>query len=88
MTSCQQPDGLRIGSMCSGYGGLDLAALNVFGGQLAWHAEINPDAARILERHWPGVPNLGDLTQVDWAAVEPVDVLVAGFPCQRPLRRR
>lgn len=88
MSADRQPGGLRIGSMCSGYGGLDLAALEVFGGELVWHAEINPDAARILDRHWPGVPNLGDLTAVDWAKAEPVDVLVAGFPCQRPLRRR
>ncbi|MDM2321059.1 DNA cytosine methyltransferase [Mycobacteroides abscessus] len=32
--------------------------------------------------HWPGVPNLGDITAVDWSAVEPVDVLCGGFPCQ------
>lgn len=74
--------GRTIGSLCSGYGGLDLAALAVYGGELAWHAEVNPDAARILARHWPGVPNLGDLTSVDWTTVEPVCVLTAGFPCQ------
>jgi DNA (cytosine-5)-methyltransferase 1 len=74
---------LRIGSACSGYGGLDLAALALFpDAHVAWHAEYNPDAAKILERHWPGVPNLHDLTAVDWDTVEPVDILTAGYPCQ------
>ena len=58
-----------IGSLCSGYGGLDLGVQAALGGTLAWHAEINPDAARILARHWPGVPNLGDITAINWADV-------------------
>jgi len=52
-TSRSQP---LIGSLCSGYGGLDFGVLSVFGGTLAWHAEIDPDASRILARHWPGEP--------------------------------
>lgn len=46
-----------IGSLCSGYGGLDLGVQAALGGSVAWHAEINPDASRILARHWPGLPN-------------------------------
>ena len=74
--------GNRVGSLCSGYGGLDLAVLSVLGGQVAWHAENDPDAAVVLAHHWPDVPNHGDLRTVDWAAAGSVDVLVAGFPCQ------
>lgn len=77
-----------IGSLCSGYGGLDLGVQSVLGGSLAWHAEVDPGASRILARHWPGVPNLGDITAVDWSDVPPVCVLTAGFPCQRRLGRR
>lgn len=77
-----------IGSLCSGYGGLDLGVQSALGGTLAWHAEVNPDASRILARHWPGVPNLGDITTVDWSPVPRVCVLTAGFPCQRRLGRR
>lgn len=73
---------LRLGSMCSGYGGLDMAARAVLGGDLAWVADTDPGAARILARHHPDVPNLGDITVADWATVPPVDVLTAGFPCQ------
>lgn len=80
-------DGPRIGSLCSGYGGLDMAVCDVLGGSVAWHCQYDPDdrhqyAARILAHHWPDVPNHGDITAVDWAAVEPVDILTAGFPCQ------
>ncbi|MFD9814482.1 DNA cytosine methyltransferase [Streptomyces sp. NPDC059080] len=74
--------GLRIGSLCTGYGGLDMAAQAVFGGTVAWVADPDPGASRILAHHHPRVPNLGDLTAVDWADVEPVDVVTAGYPCQ------
>ncbi|MCY0959632.1 DNA cytosine methyltransferase [Streptomyces sp. H27-H5] len=80
-------DGLRIGSLCSGYGGLDMAVMDLLGATVAWHCQYDPDdkhqyAARILAHHWPHVPNHGDVTAVDWSAVEPVDILTAGFPCQ------
>jgi DNA (cytosine-5)-methyltransferase 1 len=78
---------MRIGSLCSGYGGLDLAVMDALGGSIAWHAQYDPDdthqyAAQILAHRFPGVPNHGDITAVDWDAVEPVDILTAGWPCQ------
>ncbi|MDR1151399.1 MAG: DNA cytosine methyltransferase, partial [Bifidobacteriaceae bacterium] len=39
-------------------------------------------AATVLVARWPGVTNLGDITQVDWARVPPVDIVCGGFPCQ------
>jgi DNA (cytosine-5)-methyltransferase 1 len=75
--------GLVVGSVCTGYGGLDLGLLAALGGgRLAWVADPDPAAATVLATRFPGVPNLGDITAVDWTAVEPVDVLSAGFPCQ------
>lgn len=85
-TTLPQPP--LIGSLCSGYGGLDLGVQAAFGGTLAWHAEVDPNASRILARQWPDVPNLGDITTVNWSAVQQVCVLTAGFPCQRRLGRR
>ena len=76
------PPGPRIGSLCTGYGGLDLAVELVLGGQVAWYAETDRHARTVLEHHWPDVPNLGDIRTVDWPRVPPVDVLTAGFPCQ------
>ena len=72
----------RIGSLFTGYGGLDLAVAEVFGGTVAWHSEIDPGACKILDHRFPGVPNIGDVTTVDWSTVEPVDILIGGFPCQ------
>ena len=73
---------MRVGSICSGYGGLDQAVQAVIPSGLAWVADPDPGAAKILTRHHPDVPNLGDITQIDWSTVAPVDILTAGFPCQ------
>ncbi|OMI37890.1 DNA cytosine methyltransferase [Streptomyces sparsogenes] len=73
---------VRIGSVCTGYGGLDAAVQEVFGGSLAWVADNDPGASRILAHHHPRVPNLGDITAVDWEDVEPVDIVCGGYPCQ------
>ncbi len=68
--------------MCSGYGGLDMAATTLLGGEHAWFADTDPAASKVLAHHWPDVPNLGDISAVDWAEVEPIDGLTGGTPCQ------
>ncbi|RFU88281.1 DNA cytosine methyltransferase [Streptomyces triticagri] len=75
-------DPVAIGSLFSGVGGLDLGVTAAIGGRTAWHAEQDPHAAQVLARHWPSVPNLGDITAIHWSDIEPVCVLTAGFPCQ------
>lgn len=72
----------RIGSLFSGAGGLDLAVEQVFGGDTVWQCEREEAPSMVLAKRFPGVPNLGDITAVDWSRVEPVDVLCGGFPCQ------
>ncbi|WP_020135101.1 DNA cytosine methyltransferase [Streptomyces sp. 351MFTsu5.1] len=88
---------LRIGSLFTGTGALDLAVMDVYDAEVIWHSQYEPPdkkgredknqyAAKILARHWPTVPNLGDITKVDWQAVldehGPIDILTGGFPCQ------
>lgn len=73
---------LKIGSLFSGYGGLDLAVTAVTGAEVAWHCEWDAAPSKILEKHFPGVPNYRDVSTVDFAAVEQVDILTGGFPCQ------
>ena len=72
----------RIGSLFTGYGGLDMAVQSVLGGEVAWYSEIDKHACTVLAAHYPGVPNLGDVTRIDWTTVEPVDVITGGYPCQ------
>lgn len=77
----------HIGSLFTGTGALDMAVQNVFGGDIAWHCQYDPDdkhqfAAHLLAHRWHGVPNLGDITTVDFTHVEPIDILTGGFPCQ------
>ncbi|TDB79019.1 DNA cytosine methyltransferase [Actinomadura sp. KC216] len=73
---------LSLGSLCTGYGGLDLAAAEVFDVRPVWVADPDPGAAAILAHHWPDVPNFGDITAVDWTTVPPIDVVCGGYPCQ------
>lgn len=73
---------LHVGSLCTGYGGLELAVREVFNSEPRWFAEVDPAALRVLEHHWPRVPNLGDIRAVDWTSVPRVDLLTAGYPCQ------
>ena len=73
---------MKIGSLFSGYGGLDNAVVNVTGAQVAWHCEWESAPSAILEAHFPGVPNYRNVTKVDFTQVESVDILTGGFPCQ------
>ena len=73
---------MKLGSLFSGAGGLDLAVEAVFGATTVWQCEQDKAAAKVLAYRWPNVLNLGDITAVDWNAVEPVDILCGGFPCQ------
>lgn len=73
---------VRIGSLFTGAGGLDMAVEQVTGASPAWFVEFDPNPSKVLARHWPDVPNFGDVTAVNWAQVDPVDILTAGYPCQ------
>lgn len=73
---------MTIGSLFTGYGGLDMAAEQVTNGCTTWHSEIEPAACRVLATRYPHVPNHGDITTINWSQVEPVDVITAGWPCQ------
>jgi len=53
-----------------------------FGAAPAWFCEYDDAPSRILAHHWPDVPNHGDVNATDWSAVEPIDILTAGYPCQ------
>lgn len=72
---------LLLGSLCTGYGGLDLACRDTLGTRTAWVAENDPHAAKVCRARFKA-PNLGDIKTIDWTTIQPVDVLTAGYPCQ------
>ena len=63
---------VRAASLCAGIGGLDLI-LESFGHEIAWHAEYDTAPSKVLAHHWPGVPNIGDITTANWKEVEQMD---------------
>jgi len=74
---------VNVGSLCTGVGGLDLAAHHLWGDvDVRWVSEIDVDASEVLAARWSDVPNVGDITTVDPDRLDPVDVITAGFPCQ------
>jgi DNA (cytosine-5)-methyltransferase 1 len=72
---------LKIGSLCTGYGGLDLAVEEHFNAETVWCAEFDKYASQVIEQRFK-IPNYGDIKQIDWVSLEPIDILTAGYPCQ------
>lgn len=72
---------MKIGSLCTGYGGLDMAVEAFFDAEMVWCAEIDKYASQLITTRFDK-PNLGDIKQIDWDTVEPIDILTAGYPCQ------
>ena len=72
---------MKIGSLCTGYGGLDLAVESYFHAEMLWCSEIDKYASKVIDARF-NKPNLGDLKTIDWNEVEPIDIITAGYPCQ------
>ena len=73
---------IRYISMCSG-----VEAASLAWGPLGWEpvafAEIEEFPSAVLAARFPDVPNLHDVTAVDWKEYHgAADLVVAGFPCQ------
>ena len=72
---------MKIGSLCTGYGGLDMAVESFFNAETAWTCEYDKYASQVIAQRL-NKPNHGDLKTTDWTQVEPIDILTAGYPCQ------
>jgi DNA (cytosine-5)-methyltransferase 1 len=77
---------VRFVSLFAGVGGFDLG-LETSGHICVGQVEIDKNARKILERHWPNVPKHDDVTTAkEWANAiglrGNVDLVVGGFPCQ------
>jgi DNA (cytosine-5)-methyltransferase 1 len=72
---------MRVGSLFSGIGGLDLG-LERAGMEVVWQVEVDEWCRGVLAKHWPNVPQYGDIRELVGDEVEAVDLICGGFPCQ------
>ena len=72
---------MKLGSLFDGIGGWPLAATK-FGIEPVWCSEIEKFPQEITKRHFPNMKHLGDITKIDGAKIEPVDIVTIGSPCQ------
>lgn len=88
---------LRGLSLCTGYGGIEKAIEDSFAKrgkqvQTVAFAEFDEKVADLYRSIEPGIPNIGDLSLVDWQELKdgfihgwarwPIDIISAGYPCQ------
>jgi len=73
---------LKVLDLFSGIGGFSLGLERTGGFETVAFCEIEPFPRKVLAKHWPGVPCYEDVSTADFAALGPVDVVTAGFPCQ------
>lgn len=75
------------------FSGIEAATLafKPLGFQPIAFSEIEPFPNAVLAHHYPDVPNLGDITQIDWNEFKenhgintnaPLDLVIGGSPCQ------
>jgi DNA (cytosine-5)-methyltransferase 1 len=74
---------LKVFSMFSGIGGFEVGLQNSnLEHELIGYSEIDKYAIEIFERHFKGVKNYGNATNIQGDELPDFDLLVGGFPCQ------
>jgi len=74
---------VKIGSLFAGIGGFELGIERAIpNSETIWQVEQNPFCQSILSKHWPKAKIYNDVRDITINNVEPVDVLLGGFPCQ------
>lgn len=73
-------DKITLGSLFDGIGGFPLAAQE-HGIVPVWASEIEKAPMAVTRRHFPGMKHLGDVTKVNGAEIEPVNIITFGSPC-------
>ena len=72
---------MTLGSLFDGIGGFPLAAARN-GITPVWASEIETAPVSITKKHFPDMKHLGDITKINGAEIEPVDIITFGSPCQ------
>ena len=72
---------LTLGSLFDGSGGFPLGGL-ISGITPIWSSEIEPFPIRVTTKRLPQVKHYGDISKMNGAEIEPVDIITFGSPCQ------
>ncbi len=72
---------LTLGSLFDGSGGFPLGGM--FAGITPlWASEIEPFPIRVTTKRMPWMKHYGDVSKINGADLEPVDIITFGSPCQ------
>jgi DNA (cytosine-5)-methyltransferase 1 len=72
---------VKLGSLFDGIGGFPLSAIQ-HGIEPVWASEIEPFPILVTKKHFPNMKHLGDITKINGAEIEPVEIITGGSPCQ------
>lgn len=71
----------KLGSLFDGSGGSPLAGA-LCGVEPCWASEVEPYPIAVTRSRFPRMKHLGDISKINGAEVEPVDIITFGSPCQ------
>lgn len=74
-------DSLTLGSLFDGSGGFPLGGL-ISGVIPVWSSEVEPFPIRVTTKRMPDIKHYGDISTMNGAEIEPVDIITFGSPCQ------
>lgn len=72
---------MKLGSLFDGSGGFPSAA-TMCGIIPVWASEVEPYPIAVTRSRFPKMRHLGDVSKVNGAEIEPVDIITFGSPCQ------
>ena len=72
---------ITLGSLFDGAGTFPFAAQQC-GVKALWASEIEPFPIAVTKKRFPEMKHLGDITKINGAEIEPVDIITFGSPCQ------
>lgn len=72
---------MKLGSLFDGSGGFPLAA-TLTGIEPIWASEVEPFPIAVTRSRFPNMKHLGNVSKINGAEIEPVDIITFGSPCQ------